>query len=1221
MGKIDRHYNALASFKADRTIVKNTAVNEKQSKITKIRKVETPRINIITIKIECDEYKIQQIVRTVEQIRDLRKNGKCIGLAENGQNCRYTPKEDAKCCARHSDMEDYDDIMFGKLKLCTKGTRNRWRYWEDSDRCVQCQAENRQCQEKIITKNGSHKFCRFPHPVGKRFCTKHHEYLETYTAHMLANRKRCGGCSRTLYVGFFNNRGKQCVACQNRNAENRDRIRKLKGLKKIFCKKYGCKNGVKDGKAFCGVHRLDQRKYDAQLAGKKLCGNYNRNCSNRLPLDHKYSKCYPCLFKDRIQDNNRRKLRKAFVDGESTDTHNCCLECKELQLIEEFITERGLSYNCNKCRAEMNIYTQNRIRLDTYTNYIRLQEIERSAIRRDIEFHLESEEVLHLITQSCHYCNRYYEYINSHAEPYSKMGIDRIDSDKHYTIDNVVTACKVCNRMKWIYGYHTFLNACYNIYKYYGSTNDWEDRSLVKCVSYANHRRNADKRNCVTEISEEQFNIITSKKCFYCNNKNRPNQIGIDRVDSNLGYTADNKLVACCYVCNMMKVDTNIVEFYNNILAILVHHGFITRAQYDAKFNSAENLTSQIERINTILTDNININDRRGIYDFVQPSQYYINKIWSGFNIRGFDPELEFCESVEQMDIWLYYSFTISPYNSNGFSAAETYILVRDKFTHKYVGIASLRRSTKPIGNIVRYKHMYEITTCVALPPFSFNFDGEKLVAMLLFSQEVYDYIAKKKNCSTIEGLYTYALHDECDRYDSIENFYREIYTTYVKDDLNFQPEISRDAYVTMINIMRQKHYPITIVEKENIKTYCANQGIINANVYHTKRVIYFGSFGENSDKYLLGEINMSEPDLAKVSEIGKEWYVKFVIPRIDYLVKHNGFMVEYDYDTHYVDNSGYERNIIKRENRKTHADVAHIEDKKRAILKCWFEDPNNSWIKLETMFKNMLSESIDDIYGCSIVDFIVQNSYVNLDENTKHAMSIHIRQRQQLTVNTQRIMNDSYHEMEMNALINQEYKYIKNTIEDNICQMVFELSQLYITSQKYDNVNMFSRFTRITNIMLGKWFILRPITADCNSHQYTLVKMSHENYIETDQCNGRYFDCESSDIIFKIGFTQIDKEHNIKNVDMLDAPITMYGYGNIFVDVNRTVKTNKLRIFIYTDDTNDKRVVGIKIRVINVSHKDLATRLQREQFLSKYKTQHDIYKKIYLDTLLEKFD
>ena len=84
-----------------------------------------------------------------------------------------------------------------------------------------------------------------------------------------------------------------------------------------------------------------------------------------------------------------------------------------------------------------------------YKNYIA------GAKKRDLEFSIEKEDFLKLTKLNCHYCG---------AAPYTAMkaddgkrrlngdyiynGLDRMNSDLGYILVNVVTCCRLCNRLK-----------------------------------------------------------------------------------------------------------------------------------------------------------------------------------------------------------------------------------------------------------------------------------------------------------------------------------------------------------------------------------------------------------------------------------------------------------------------------------------------------------------------------------------------------------------------------------------------------------------------------------------------------------------------------------------------------------------------------------------------------------------------------------------------------
>jgi 5-methylcytosine-specific restriction endonuclease McrA len=102
---------------------------------------------------------------------------------------------------------------------------------------------------------------------------------------------------------------------------------------------------------------------------------------------------------------------------------------------------------------------------------------------------------------------------------------------------------------------------------------------------FYNYKRNAEKRDIPFNMSKEDFKLTTSLNCFYCNDP--PSQIiskshsnrelvlehskyiynGIDRINSNLGYSKSN-IVACCWKCNVAKNDMDVEEFKNRVIRI-----------------------------------------------------------------------------------------------------------------------------------------------------------------------------------------------------------------------------------------------------------------------------------------------------------------------------------------------------------------------------------------------------------------------------------------------------------------------------------------------------------------------------------------------------------------------------------------------------------------------------------------------------------------------------
>jgi len=73
----------------------------------------------------------------------------------------------------------------------------------------------------------------------------------------------------------------------------------------------------------------------------------------------------------------------------------------------------------------------------------------------------------------------------------------------------------------------------------------------------------AKQRNHVWAISKEMGWALISSPCAYCG-QIQENFNGLDRVDSNKGYTMNN-VVPCCTYCNRAKSDMSVKEFENHI--------------------------------------------------------------------------------------------------------------------------------------------------------------------------------------------------------------------------------------------------------------------------------------------------------------------------------------------------------------------------------------------------------------------------------------------------------------------------------------------------------------------------------------------------------------------------------------------------------------------------------------------------------------------------------
>jgi len=71
-------------------------------------------------------------------------------------------------------------------------------------------------------------------------------------------------------------------------------------------------------------------------------------------------------------------------------------------------------------------------------------------------------------------------------------------------------------------------------------------------------------------ITYEEYATIRTLPCEYCGGKLPKVGHGLDRINSNKGYTLKNS-VPCCYRCNMAKSSMTLKQFKSHIKTIYKH--------------------------------------------------------------------------------------------------------------------------------------------------------------------------------------------------------------------------------------------------------------------------------------------------------------------------------------------------------------------------------------------------------------------------------------------------------------------------------------------------------------------------------------------------------------------------------------------------------------------------------------------------------------------------
>ncbi len=92
-----------------------------------------------------------------------------------------------------------------------------------------------------------------------------------------------------------------------------------------------------------------------------------------------------------------------------------------------------------------------------------------NARKRQLSFNIEKEDFRRLTSQSCTYCGIVPSKIHTSGTflgSYTYNGLDRVDNEKGYELDNVTPCCETCNRAKLVMTREEFLNWVKQVYNH-----------------------------------------------------------------------------------------------------------------------------------------------------------------------------------------------------------------------------------------------------------------------------------------------------------------------------------------------------------------------------------------------------------------------------------------------------------------------------------------------------------------------------------------------------------------------------------------------------------------------------------------------------------------------------------------------------------------------------------------------------------------------------------
>lgn len=399
--------------------------------------------------------------------------------------------------------------------------------------------------------------------------------------------KQCSRCPVMLPDGweYIN-----CEECREYFAA----IRQIKRENKIQCnakKQDGTRCNFKVSKEcggmFCEKHIVEWKEYQ-QTGGKEVrrcnsrrsCDPDNPGIKAILPKGYTKKKCESCLIREREKDKAlRHNKKKANSKIQKLGLH-ICTECpmnKKYKIEEMGLKKNGTRSHLCKHHFEMLKKSEknrpDRNRIEEYREYDNKPERKyknylKNARIRKINFDIDFKIFKKLIMDDCYYCG---------LKRGKKLnGIDRIDNNKHYTFDNIVTACGFCNKMKNTLNEATFILMCAHIAhfnkmlklkSYSQFFNNYTTRN-----KYLQYKQGAVNRNFCFNLTKEDFSKLINGSCYICGRPTTNKHCnGIDRYDNNKGYELDN-CKTCCGDCNFLKKTLDHDDFLFQCAFIAYNH-------------------------------------------------------------------------------------------------------------------------------------------------------------------------------------------------------------------------------------------------------------------------------------------------------------------------------------------------------------------------------------------------------------------------------------------------------------------------------------------------------------------------------------------------------------------------------------------------------------------------------------------------------------------------
>jgi len=262
---------------------------------------------------------------------------------------------------------------------------------------------------------------------------------------------------------------------------------------------------------YCGRHLRNKIFDDGVAQGKTWCRFFFRGCNNEVCDELTCSDCKTRIAKKTIACKHEGCKFKV-LEGDFCKKHE-----RDKYYLEE--KEKGIKY-CDIARGCFTLVTDKKS-CDKCLEKQREKDANRYKNKKEI---IKAAEIQNTLMRSCIKCAMDFE---SYKTRFNKDSMHCLECSSKQNAQDKKREGRERNYMK------EHLNNLENHYKNY----------IVSSLK----RGYGD-----VELNFDEFKILVTSPCHYCNQWNENEANGIDRVNNDLGYTKEN-CVPACWKCNRMK--------------------------------------------------------------------------------------------------------------------------------------------------------------------------------------------------------------------------------------------------------------------------------------------------------------------------------------------------------------------------------------------------------------------------------------------------------------------------------------------------------------------------------------------------------------------------------------------------------------------------------------------------------------------------------------------